>query len=100
MAADPFVTIARFLDLIEARIVAGRLEAAEIPVHLLGIHHANANSLLTVALGGVRLQVPASRVADAKEVLAEDVALDDDADVCPTCGSMDPACGHARSGEP
>jgi hypothetical protein len=96
MTTERLVTIARFLDLIEARIVAGRLEAAEIPVHLLGIHHANANSLLTVALGGVQLQVPASRVADAKEILAEDVALDDDTDVCPTCGSVYPDCGHER----
>jgi hypothetical protein len=62
----------------EARIVAGRLEAAGIPVHLLGIHHASAAPLATVALGGIRLQVPQSRVEDAKQVLGEDVALDDD----------------------
>jgi hypothetical protein len=70
------VTLERYLDLIEARIVAGRLEAAGIPVHLLGIHHASANSLAVVALGGVRLQVPANRLDDAKQILAEDVALD------------------------
>jgi hypothetical protein len=77
---DPLVTIERYFDLIEARIVAGRLEAAGIPVHLLGIHHATANSLVVIALGGVRLQVPTSRVEDARRILAEDVALDADSD--------------------
>jgi hypothetical protein len=32
VTADPLVTLERFIDLIEARIVAGRLEAAGIPV--------------------------------------------------------------------
>jgi hypothetical protein len=98
MNTGRLVTIAKFLDLIEARIVAGRLDAAGIPTHLPDVHHASANALVTVALGGVRLQVPADRVEEAKRILSEDVALDDD--VCPTCGSADPACGHDRSGEP
>lgn len=34
------------------------IEAAGIPAHLLRIHHASANSLVVVALGGVQLQVP------------------------------------------
>jgi len=59
---DRLVTIARFFDPIEARIVAGRLEAAGIPVHLLGVHHASANTLAVVALGGVQLQVPLTRL--------------------------------------
>jgi hypothetical protein len=80
VTADPLVTLERFIDLIEARIVAGRLEAAGIPVHLLGINHASAASLLTIALGGIRLQVPLSRLEEAKQVLAEDVALDSDSE--------------------
>jgi len=89
MATDQFVTIDRFFDPIEARIVAGRLEASGIPVHLLGIHHVSANWTLAVALGGVRLQVPMTRVEEAIQLLAEDAALDNDAIVCPQCGRTD-----------
>lgn len=89
MVTDEFVTIDRFFDPVEARIVAGRLEAAGIPVHLLGIHHVSANWMLAVALGGVRLQVPQTRVEEAKHLLSEDVALDPDSVVCPQCGQVD-----------
>ena len=81
MTSDPLVTLDRFFDPIEARIVAGRLEASGIPVQVLDIQHASANSLIVIALGGIRLQVPSSRLEEAKRVLAEDVALDADADV-------------------
>ena len=82
-----FVTIEHFYDAIEARIVAGRLEAAGIPTLLPGIHHVTANWAIAVALGGIPLQVPAAFADDALEVLAEDVALEDDDERCPRCGS-------------
>jgi hypothetical protein len=89
MAADPLVTIDRFFDPIEARIVAGRLEASGIPVQLLDIQHASANSMIVVALGGIRLQVPSSCLEEAKRLLAEDVALDAEADVGAQRGSAE-----------
>jgi ribosomal protein S27AE len=97
MGTDRFVTIDRFFDPIEARIVAGRLEASGIPVHLLGIHHASANWLITVALGGVQLQVPLARVEEAKQLLSEDVALDSEEEVCPQCGGADLALHQSAS---
>lgn len=97
MTQDRLVTLRRFFDPIEAHIVAGRLEASGIPVHLLGIHHASANWLLAVALGGVHLQVPLTRLEEAKRVLSEDVALDDEGYVCPRCGSADSATQPSTS---
>jgi hypothetical protein len=89
MTTQEFVTISRFLDPVEAQIVAGRLEASGIPVHLLGIHHVSANSMLAVALGGVRLQVPATRLEEARRLLSEDVGLERDSVICPQCGHAD-----------
>ena len=86
-SSDSFITIEHFYDAIEARIVAGRLEAAGIPTLLPGIHHVSVNWMIAVALGGIPLQVPAAFADDALEVLAEDVALDDDDQRCPKCGS-------------
>ena len=88
-SSGSLVTLDRFYDPIEARIVAGRLEASGIPVHLAGIHHISANWMLALALGGVQLQVPSARADEAREILAEDVALESDEDHCPNCGSAD-----------
>ena len=102
MVTDQFVTIDRFFDPVEARIAAGRLEASGIPVHLLGIHHVSANSMVAVALGGVRLQVPRARVEEAKQILSEDVALGSDSVVCPQCGHADsvPGVPFPRTSKP
>ncbi|MEL7454716.1 MAG: hypothetical protein AAGJ50_15230 [Pseudomonadota bacterium] len=86
-SSGSFVTIEHFYDAIEARIVAGRLEAVGIPTLLPGIHHVSVNWMIAVALGGIPLQVPAAFADDALAVLAEDVALDDDNELCPKCGS-------------
>lgn len=86
-SSGSFVTVEHFYDAIEARIVAGRLEAAGIPTLLPGIHHVSVNWMIAVALGGIPLQVPAEFADEALEVLAEDVALEDDYERCSKCGS-------------
>ena len=78
-----FVTIARFLVPTYAHIMRGRLEADGIPVIVADGNFVQNNSLLAVAVGGVRLQVPAALAAEAREILAAiragSIALDDDA---------------------
>ncbi|MDJ0792746.1 MAG: DUF2007 domain-containing protein [Woeseiaceae bacterium] len=84
-----WTTVDRYFHPTEAHIAAGKLEAEGIPVFLLGINHASANWLLSNALGGIRLQVPEDFVEDAKQLLAEIVAIDEDREICPRCGSAD-----------
>lgn len=82
-------TIGHYYDVIDARIAAGRLEAAGIPVHLQYVNHLSVDWLVGAALGGIPLQVPAALADEACEVLAENVALKPDEDRCPECGSSD-----------
>lgn len=92
MNTDPktFVTIDRFFHPTEAHIAAGVLQAEGIPVHLLGINHASANWLVTGALGGIQLQVPAEFAALSRKLIADVQPLDDpEINRCPNCGSLD-----------
>lgn len=78
-----FVTVARFLVPTYAHIMRGRLEADGIPAIVADGNFVQNNSLLAVAVGGVRLQVPAALAAEAREILAAiragSIALDDGA---------------------
>ena len=80
-------TIRHFYDVIDARIAAGRLEAAGIPAHLQYVNHLSVDWLVGAALGGVPLQVPEALANEAMDILAEDAALQADEDLCPSCGS-------------
>ncbi len=77
-----FVTVAQFLNPTDAHIVRGLLESAGILAVVGDANLAQMHSLLTVAIGGVRVRVPAARAAEAKEVIAAynrgDFALPDD----------------------
>ena len=85
-----WITVDRFFHPTDAHIAAGKLEAEGIPVFLLGINHASANWLLSTALGGIRLQVPARYVDGARQLLAEMAeAIDDGHFKCPDCGGSD-----------
>lgn len=84
-----WTTVDRFLHPTDAHIAAGLLESEGIPVFLLGINHASANWLLSNALGGIQLQVPADHVEDAKRLLADTAAADEDVERCPSCGSTE-----------
>lgn len=82
-----WTTVDRYFHPTEAHIAAGRLESEGIPVFLLGINHASANWLLSIALGGIRLQVPEDFVEDAKQLLSETALIDGDRETCPRCAS-------------
>ena len=82
-----WTTVDRFFDTIDAHIAAGKLEADGIPVFLLGINHASANWLYSIALGGIRLQVPEIYVEDARQLLSETAESDEESERCPRCGA-------------
>ena len=85
-----WTTVDRFFHPTDAHIAAGKLESEGIPVFLLGIHHASANWLMSNALGGIRLQVPASHVDDARQLLAQIAKPSDQGESeCPECGGSD-----------
>lgn len=85
-----WTTVDRFFHPTEAHIAAGKLESEGIPVFLLGINHASANWLLTNALGGVRLQVPANKADEARDLLAQIAESSSEGEFeCPDCGGSD-----------
>jgi len=85
-----WTTVDRFFHPTDAHIAAGKLESEGIPVFLLGINHASVNWLLSNALGGIRIQVPAQHVDNAREVLAEIAKPSEIGEpVCPECGDSD-----------
>jgi hypothetical protein len=65
-----WVTIARVLVPMDAHILRGRLEAEGIPALVADGNLVQTNSLLSVAVGGVRVQVPAPFVSQAREIMA------------------------------
>jgi hypothetical protein len=76
-------TVARLLDPLEAQILQGRLQAEGIPVLLADRQLVQTNLLWSIALGGVRVQVPEHLLARAQEVMTAlregRYALDEDA---------------------
>lgn len=101
MEGSSLVTVASFRDPWEAHIVRGRLEAEEIPVFLAHENHIWLQWQISLALGGVKLQVPESSRESARAILTAletgeyaDL-LDDyepvfDAGPCPRCASTNP----------
>ena len=68
--AGDYQIVARFLNVLNAHVMLGCLQAAGIPAVLADTQLVQTNSLWAPALGGARLMVPASHVAAAKEVIA------------------------------
>ncbi|MCX7170078.1 MAG: DUF2007 domain-containing protein, partial [Proteobacteria bacterium] len=64
-----FVTVARFLNPTDAHIVCSCLEAAGVPALVADANLAQTNSLWTIAIGGTRVLVTASHVAEAKKII-------------------------------
>ena len=77
-----FQTVGRFLDPTDAHVLRGLLESAGVPVVVADANLVQTNSLWAIAVGGVRVLVPASRAAEAREIIAAfdrgDLALPDD----------------------
>jgi Putative prokaryotic signal transducing protein len=91
------VTIRRYNELVEADIARSVLESAGIPVYLRDENMARIRWGISIAMGGIRLQVDATNAVNAAELLDQPMpptirydALDDFAQPdCPTCGSGD-----------
>lgn len=88
---DPnWTTVDRFFHPTEAHIAAGKLKSEGIPVFLLGINHASVNWLISTALGGIRLQVPADFVDEARQLLTQIAGpIERGEPECPECGGSD-----------
>jgi len=65
------VTIARPYQPVEANLLKSMLEAAGIPATVADANLVQANAWMANAVGGVRVQVPASLVGRAKAAIAE-----------------------------
>jgi hypothetical protein len=91
-AAGDWCVVARSLDAIEAQLWSACLEAAGLDAMLADAHLVQTHSLIGVAVGGVRVMVPASQAAEAAEVLEAfhrgDFALDD----TPDSDTLEPGC--------
>ncbi len=88
-AADPtseyqgdMTMVARYLTPTEAHLLCSCLHAAGVPAEPGDTHLVQAHSLLTGAVGGANVRVPANFVPEALEIIAAfkrgDFALDDD----------------------
>jgi MYXO-CTERM domain-containing protein len=66
-----FVTVASFLDPLEARIVHGRLTAEGIEAYLADEHQAINDWYMRQALGGVKLRVRNDQAGDARALIAQ-----------------------------
>ena len=64
------ITIANVLNPAEAGLICSRLEAAEFHPFMPDQFSAVNTDGSTLAIGGIRIQVPENEVADAKEFLA------------------------------
>lgn len=65
------VTVARPYQAVEANLLRAMLEAAGIPATVADANLVQANPWMANAVGGVRVQVPASFVGKAKAAIAE-----------------------------
>jgi hypothetical protein len=96
MSKHSLVTVETFDTPVAAHLARMRLEQAEIPAFIRDEHVIGLDPVLSSVMGGIRLDVPKSRLEEARRILAEceHVARDRlsgfkrvaDADRCPQCG--------------
>jgi hypothetical protein len=67
---EDFVTIARVMIPVNAQILQGRLVAEGIRAVLGDLNIMQTYDLISTAIGGVKIRVPQSQVAEAKAILA------------------------------
>jgi hypothetical protein len=74
-----YVTIAVFDTMPDAHIALGRLQAEGIEAYLADENLVQTDWLYSIAVGGIKLRVPASDKAKAEVILSRDdsSALDD-----------------------
>lgn len=84
------VTVGWYLHPVEAEIARGRLESEGIPAFLHSSGHSQLDWPITLALGGIRLQVPPGVASEAGDILASVEPLPHgEEDDCPKCGSTE-----------
>lgn len=88
------VTIARFRDLLDAQLAAGKLRSEDIPVFVEDKYLVGIQWLYSIAIGGVRLRVPHEHAETARTVLDTDdsnlvaeLMAEGDPDACQSCDS-------------
>ncbi|MFT3748661.1 MAG: DUF2007 domain-containing protein [Agriterribacter sp.] len=81
------VTIQSFDSYIDANIMLGKLEAEGIVCFLRDEYTVTVDPILSNAIGGIKLTVPESQAARAKELLATFDAEKRAILKCPKCGS-------------
>ena len=94
MNQDSLITVGSYIDPIQAHIASGRLESEGIPVIVADEHYIWANWMLSNALGGVKVQVPAAYEDQARQILSdldhgEYALVEDNPLKCPRCESDD-----------
>ena len=92
---NKLVTIATFPDALKAQIVRGSLEAEGIPCFIADEHTITNQPYLTMAYGGVRLQVQARDTERAREIINTretfsvlNEAPEHESGKCPNCHSV------------
>ena len=82
---EDLATVVTLFDPVEAYIVQGCLKASGVAAQVADVNLIQTYALLTPALGGVRILVPASHLEQAQAVVAAyqrgDFALNEDVDV-------------------
>ncbi|RVT82438.1 hypothetical protein [Inhella crocodyli] len=82
MSADDWVLLARGLSATDAQLLSNCLHMAGLQADAGDVGIVQAHGLLSIAVGGACVRVPAEQLGEAREVLAAfhrgDFSLDDD----------------------
>lgn len=95
----PWVTVRAFTSVTEAQFAGSALEAAGLDVRLGDLHLIAMQWMYSNAVGGVKVQVPAEQVDEARQILEVPAEVDDPraivdpSEACRTCGSADVESG-------
>ena len=76
----------------DAHVSRGLMESEGIPAFLASEHHVWAHWPLSLALGGVRLQVPTEQASRARDILAQRSEGEFEAALIEQTGIAAPAC--------
>ena len=87
MSKTRLITIAVFPFSTEAHIVRAKLESQGIVVFLKDLNMVDIDPLATIAIGGIKLQVPKDQVQQATNIYWETFGFPKEKNHCPFCGS-------------
>jgi len=81
------VPVARYFDNPSAAVACSVMKQAGIPAFVFDQHLALMNVSLLVALGGIRIMVPAEHAKEARAILGvdDDLSPNEDEEDCPRC---------------